>query len=401
VSDQTPVLEESEASGWRDKLLPLIFFLGLLALLFRPLFRHDLQAVSTGAEGAWINFGADLLTFVILVVTLFVIVAGRIGAIAFNTFREAVRNRILYFILLFALVLMASSGIVQELAVSAHGRIIRNLGLVCVNFFGLMVAVFVGISLVYNELERKTIYTIVSKPVHRFQFLLGKYFGLLLTIYVIVGIMTIFFFVVLNYHAMTTDDALIDAITYINEDGQRLLVDNPAAAQTMFTLRSAGKAIVMGVANLFGFMLSDAAVSSAVLIVIAMTCLELMIITAFAILCSSFTTPTLSAVFTVLTFVAGRLNEDILRFAVRVLRSAVEQSGAGNFAELGLWTQAKVLFAQGAVHLVPNLDSLNVSEDLVYAGQVELWRYPVLYALCYTICVLSIAVVVFHRRNFK
>ena len=77
-----------------------------------------------------------------------------------------------------------------------------------ISFFGLLVAILVGISLVYNELDRKTIYTIVSKPLHRHQFLLGKFFGLLLTIYVIVAVMTLFFFVVLNYQAQTTDRAL-------------------------------------------------------------------------------------------------------------------------------------------------------------------------------------------------
>ena len=401
MSESAPVLETQEGSHRRDKLVPLILFLAFIGMLFRPLLVHDVVAVSTGVAQGWFRLGCDVLVVLIIAVTLFIIVTGRIGAIAFNTFREAVRNRILYFILLFALVLMASSGIVQELAVSAHNRIIRDLGLASVSFFGLMVAVFVGISLVYNELERKTIYTIVSKPVHRYQFLLGKYFGLLLTIYVIVGIMTVFFFAVVNYHEMTTDDAIFDAITYRDTAGQLHAVDNPGMAQLTFTVKCMGLSAIKAVANLFGFMLSAEGVSSAILVVIGMTCLELMIVTAFAILYSSFSTPTLSAVLTVMTFAAGRLSEDLLRFADRVQRKAIEAVSAQSFADLGTWTQIKVYFAQAAVYLVPNLDSLNVSEEAVYQGHVEIWRYSALYAVLYTICVLSIAVVVFHRRNFK
>ncbi|HRR31918.1 MAG TPA: ABC transporter permease subunit, partial [Candidatus Sumerlaeia bacterium] len=113
----------------------------------------------------------------------------KIWAIAFNTFKEAVRNRILYILLVFALLIMASSGIVGELTISARERIITDLGITSINFFGLLIAIFVGIGLVYNELDKKTIYTIVTKPIDRHQFLIGKYLGLLLTIYINILIM--------------------------------------------------------------------------------------------------------------------------------------------------------------------------------------------------------------------
>lgn len=399
---ESAFINQAPRAGVREKILPAVVVLAVVGLLFRPLLWHDVQMLRQAADSTnWINLGADALTFLIIAVALVVIVSGRIGAIAYNTFREAVRNRILYFILLFALVLMASSGVIRELAVSAHDRMIRNLGLMCVSFFGLMVAVFVGISLLYNELERKTIYTIVSKPVHRYQFLLGKYFGLLLTVYVIVAIMTVFFFAVLNYHAMTTDEKLLEVMTELRDDGYRHYVDDAAAKQMVYTFRCMAVGLGRGVLNVFGFMLSPEAVSGNILVVVGRTCLELMIVTGLAILFSSFTTPTLSAVFTVLTFIAGRLNEDILRFADRVLQNALKEGGAAQFGDLGAAVQVKVFLAQVAAHLVPNLDSLNVSDIAVKQGIAEVWRYPGLYALCYTICILSISVVVFHRRNFK
>ncbi|MFH0793744.1 MAG: ABC transporter permease subunit, partial [bacterium] len=105
----------------------------------------------------------------------------KVYAIALNTFKEAVRNRILYILLIFALVLMGSSGVISDLSIAEPEKIVKDLGLAGINFFGLLIAIFIGIGLVYNELDKKTIYTIVSKPIDRHQFLLGKYFGLLLT----------------------------------------------------------------------------------------------------------------------------------------------------------------------------------------------------------------------------
>jgi ABC-type transport system involved in multi-copper enzyme maturation permease subunit len=122
-----------------------------------------------------------------------------IVAIAFNTFKEAVRNRVLYVILFFSLIMIGASGAISQLSITEHGRIIKNLGFASINLFGVAIAIFVGVSLVYNELEKRTIYTIVSKPIARWQFLLGKYLGLLLTVYVNLFVMSYFFLFMLHF----------------------------------------------------------------------------------------------------------------------------------------------------------------------------------------------------------
>ena len=122
----------------------------------------------------------------------------RIRAIALNTFREAVRDKILYSLLFFALVMIGGSVLVADLTIGEYGKIIRDLGLASISIFGLLIAIFVGIGLIYKEIERKTIYTIASKPVPRWEFLVGKYLGLVATLAVQVGIMSAAYLLVLQ-----------------------------------------------------------------------------------------------------------------------------------------------------------------------------------------------------------
>ena len=102
----------------------------------------------------------------------------RVISIAFNTFRESIREKLLYNLLIFALLMIGSSILLTRLTVGEWDRLIINLGLSSMNFFGVLIAIFVGISLVSKEIDKKTIYTILSKPVPRYEFLLGKYLGL-------------------------------------------------------------------------------------------------------------------------------------------------------------------------------------------------------------------------------
>src|SRR3990170_2783174 len=114
----------------------------------------------------------------------------KISAITLNTFKEAVRDRILYAILAFAIAMIGSTFILATIGVGSGPKIIRDIGLGFISIFGTLIAVFIGIGLVHKEIDRRTIYTIVSKPIHRFQFILGKYLGLILTLFVNVTIMT-------------------------------------------------------------------------------------------------------------------------------------------------------------------------------------------------------------------
>ena len=113
----------------------------------------------------------------------------RVVAIARNAFREAVRDRVLYNLVVFALLLIGGAVFLGELSAGQEAKIIVDLGLSATLLFGMFIAVFVGVGLVYKEIERRTLYAILSKPVSRGEFLLGKYLGLCLTLFVNVAIM--------------------------------------------------------------------------------------------------------------------------------------------------------------------------------------------------------------------
>jgi ABC-type transport system involved in multi-copper enzyme maturation permease subunit len=174
-----------------------------------------------------------------------------IVAIALNTFREAIRDRILYLLLAVALVLIAVSHFVSLLTVGSEVKIVKDLGLSAIAFFGLLTAVFVGVSLVFKEIDRRTIYTLLAQPVRRWQFVCGKFAGLSL---------------VLGSSVVLTGAALLAAVALKGESPFALL---PA---------------------------------------IALIFVELELIAAFAVLFSSFTNPILAAVGTVATYVVGHLS---------------------------------------------------------------------------------------------
>ncbi len=117
-------------------------------------------------------------------------------ALALNTFREAVRNRILYTIFAFALIMIVSSVLLGTIMVGNKERIILDVGFGCISIFSMLISIFLGISLVSREIEKKTLYTIVTKPISRLEFLLGKTAGLIMTVFVIEAIMTLVLFVV-------------------------------------------------------------------------------------------------------------------------------------------------------------------------------------------------------------
>jgi len=135
----------------------------------------------------------------------------RINAIALNTFREAIRHRILYLLLIFAVVMISFAQILSLLTVGSEEKVIKDFGLASIDLFGVLTAVFIGIGLVSREIERRTVYTLLTKPLHRFEFVLGKFAGLAITLLVNTGVMTLWFFLVLLIKGML-DGALVIAI---------------------------------------------------------------------------------------------------------------------------------------------------------------------------------------------
>lgn len=257
------------------------------------------------------------------------LVEGKVVAIALNTFWEAVRDRILYAILIFALLMLAGSTILVTISVGGEEKIIKDLGLASISIFGTLIAIFLGIALVSKEIERRTVYTIISKPIHRYQFILGKYLGLILTLLVNVLVMAL---------------GLI-GLAYLWE----------------------------GVSSL------------RLLLAVLFTFLELMLVTALALFFSTFSSPTLSAMFTISLFVAGHLSPDLRLFAARfgggLIRPAVE----------------------GLYFLLPNLSRLDFNDQVVQGLRVDggTLALSFAYAMFYIAALLLAAMAIFQRRDFK
>lgn len=185
----------------------------------------------------------------------------RVATIALHTFKECVRDKVLYNLVAFALVLIGVALLVGNVSIGVNDILLVNLGLSAISIFGLLIAIFIGISLVWKEIERRTVYSILSKPVARAEFILGKYFGLLLTLVVNTTIMTAGFYLALAYEKRSltaTGLAPLEAIYFI--------------------------------------------------------LLELALVVGVALLFSSLSTPILSAVFTFSIFVAGNFLGDLKGF---------------------------------------------------------------------------------------
>ena len=204
-------------------------------------------------------------------------VRSAIAAIALNTFREAIRDRVLYLILGFALALISVARIVSLLTVGDENKIIKDLGLSAIALSGMLTAMFVGVSLVFKEIERRTVFTLLASPVRRWQFLVGKYLGLMS---------------VLVTNLLVMASVLASLVAWRGESPAPLA---PAIA-------------LIGV--------------------------QLAVVTAFALLFSCFTKPILSAVSTLAVWIAGhlagsldllesRLPAGLARWVCHVLRVAL------------------------------------------------------------------------------
>ncbi len=139
----------------------------------------------------------------------------KIRAIALNTFKEAVRDRILYLLLFFAAVCILFSRILALLTVGDRAKIIMDVGLASLSLFGVLMAILIGTGLVYKEIDKRTVYTLLSKPIQRYQFLLGKYLGLLLTLFVMLALMSLIFLVFILLHRYPVSGSFFVAILFI------------------------------------------------------------------------------------------------------------------------------------------------------------------------------------------
>src|SRR5437870_9090442 len=186
----------------------------------------------------------------------------RIVHIAANTFRETVRDRVLYNLIAFALLMSGAAMLVGQISIDIERLVVINLGLTAVSLFGVVIAIFIGIGLVAKEIDKRTLYTVLSRPVRRWEFIAGKFFGLAGTLVVNTFFMAI---------------GVFAALLYVSHHLQR----------------------------------SD----SAILVALYFIVLQFVIITALALFLSSFSSPLLSAVFAFALFVIGSFAEDLRVFA--------------------------------------------------------------------------------------
>jgi len=257
---------------------------------------------------------------------------GRILTIAGNAFREAVRDRVLYNLVLFVLLLTGVAVFIGELSGGQERKIIVDLGLSATLLFGAFIAIFVGVGLVYKEIERRTLYAILSKPVGRGEFLLGKYLGLSLTLLVNVTVMGV---------------GVSLALVYVQRGWDPLIRGVWPAVFLIF--------------------------------------IELMILTAVALLFSSFSSPALSALLTFSVFIIGHFSTD--------LKGLANSMGSA---------PARWFFA-GLYYLLPNFSNYSVITSTAHgispAGRSIF--AAVAYAIVYVAALLAATTLIFSRRNLK
>jgi len=140
----------------------------------------------------------------------------RVGLVAWHVFKESVRDRVLFAIAAFALLLVAASILIGQITAGQDVKIIKDIGLATLELAGVLMAVFIGVGLVSREIERKSVYSLLAKPVHRWEFVIGKYFGLVGTIAVNLALMTVALFVVLAFlERKMPDPVLLKAVVLI------------------------------------------------------------------------------------------------------------------------------------------------------------------------------------------
>jgi Cu-processing system permease protein len=262
--------------------------------------------------------------------------------VAVNVFKECVRDKVLYNLVAFASLLIAVSYLLGQLTAGQDVKIVKDLGLAAIATFGLLIAVFIGIGLVWKEVERRSIYSLLSKPIRRSEFIIGKFAGLALTLFVNVAVMTVVFYAVLAY----------------------LNTQFPEVVRTAWPAPATDPGMLRAVVLIF---------------------VELLLVTAIAVFFSTFSSPFLSAALTFGLWVIGHFNTDLRNF------EAVVESRPAAF------------LARGLYYVLPNFAAFDIKNQVVHALPVPA-GYVVttaLYGFVYIALLVSGAVVIFSRRDFK
>lgn len=260
-----------------------------------------------------------------------------IGVIAFNTFRESIRDKILYNIGLLAVALAFFSIVLGEWSVFDRAYVIKSTTLSVMSLSGLLISIFVGISLVQKEIQRRTVLTLLSKPISRASFIIGKYFGLLAVVLVHLFLLTVIFYVIL--------------------------------------------------------LCTNASPTLSILTAVYMIFCEMAVVIAVALLFSSFSSTVLSALFTLGIYFAGHLSNQLLE----QVRFASRMGEMGNASTAILEKTAVVIHAVFPGLYRFNITNY-VVHGLALPDMYVFWNS--LYALGYVGVFLGIASWWFSRRDF-
>lgn len=259
--------------------------------------------------------------------------------IAANTFKESIRDKILYNLGAMALVLVVFSIVLGDWSVFDREHVVKSFSLSVLAFSGVLLAIFVGIGLVQKEIQKKTVLTLLAKPLSRSHFILGKFFGLSM---------------ILTIHFLITSSVLF-----------------------------------------FILWVGDANPDLALLQAIVLLWFELLIIIAVAILFSTFTTPTLAALFTFGVYLAGNLSGEILKQVEGMLnRGEIAQDGLSGI--LYIWISKIIYF------VFPNLEQYNITGKILHGGMIDslIFLKLVGFAIAYIVAFLGISIWWFDRKDF-
>jgi ABC-type transport system involved in multi-copper enzyme maturation permease subunit len=135
-----------------------------------------------------------------------------IWSVAATAFRESIRNRTLLATGLVALGVILSALLLAELSLDQRVRVIKDWGLMCVSFFGVLLAILMGVSLVHKEVSRKSLYAVLSRPIHRWQYIAGKFFGMAMTLLVQVGLFALALVLLLAFEKIPPEGVLFQAL---------------------------------------------------------------------------------------------------------------------------------------------------------------------------------------------
>lgn len=252
----------------------------------------------------------------------------RVSGIALNTFRESIRDKVLVTLIIFAVLVMGSAKVIQPLALGEEAKVIKDLGLSAITLFCVLISILVGGRIVYKEVEKRTIYIMLAKPVRRWEFVVGKYLGLMTVLVVSLVVMTAAFYAIM---------------------------------------------LMLG----FG-------AQPYLLLAVLMTLLELAILTAVAVMFSTFSTPITGAVFTFAVYFVGHLTRDLK------LLAAMSPSPLVKAVSYFLY------------FVLPNLSNFNIRAEVVYGAPLDPYALllSALYALVYSATLMLVSAAIFNRKEF-